>query len=72
MKKMGIHIIFLFLLLILSSNAFSRLDEEAQKEGQDHVHKPITNYGYDHAPSSCYILLYTSQPDQLFFCTRFL
>ncbi|KEH23283.1 mannan endo-1,4-beta-mannosidase [Medicago truncatula] len=45
MKKMGMPIIFLFLLLILSSNAVSRVDEEAQKEGQDHVHKPITNYG---------------------------
>ncbi|XP_039683646.1 mannan endo-1,4-beta-mannosidase 6 isoform X1 [Medicago truncatula] len=46
MKKiMGICIIFLFLFLILSSNAFSRVDEEAQMEGQDHVHKPITNYG---------------------------
>jgi len=71
MKKMGIRIIFLFLLLILSSNVFGRVDEEAQKEGQDHVHKPIINYGYDHAPYSCYILLYSSQPDQLF-CTRFL
>jgi len=46
---MGIRIIFLLLLLILSSNAFSRVDEEAQKEGQDHLHKPIPNYGYDHA-----------------------
>lgn len=49
MKKIGMPIIFLFLFLILSSNAFSRVDEEAQMEGQDHVHKPITNYGYDQA-----------------------
>jgi hypothetical protein len=58
MEKFGIHMLFLFLLLILTkqltSNAFinSMADEEILNEGQNHVQNIITSYEYDHAPSS--------------------
>ncbi|CAI8583629.1 unnamed protein product [Vicia faba] len=44
MEKLGICTTFLFFLLILCSNAFSMVDEEALKDDQNHVEKSFTNY----------------------------
>jgi hypothetical protein len=65
MEKFGTHILFLFLLFLFllfiltkqpSSSAFSfsktMVDEEVLNERQYHVQKSMTNYEYDHAPSS--------------------
>jgi hypothetical protein len=63
MEKFGTHMLFLFLLFLFllfiltkqpSSSAFSKtmVDEEVLNERQYHVQKSMTNYEYDHAPSS--------------------
>lgn len=44
MEKFGICVTFLFFLLSLSSDAFSRVDEEALKDDQNHVEKSFRNY----------------------------